>query len=95
MKCNCLSLSSVVERNHEIEVSDLDGEKVMMDLDKGTYFMLNEVGSAIWELIGQKISVAQVVESLRTEYDVEASECEEAVTEYLHNLHHGNLIVIH
>lgn len=39
MSCQCMKLETVVERNHEIDASDLDGEKVMMDLEKGQYFM--------------------------------------------------------
>ena len=56
MSCQCMKLETIVERNHEIDATDLDGEKVMMDLDKGQYFMLNGVGGDIWELTEKPIS---------------------------------------
>ena len=95
MSCQCMKLETIVERNHEIDATDLDGEKVMMDLDKGQYFMLNEVGGDIWELTEKPISVQNIMESLRKEYEVSAEECEHAVKEFLLHMHHANLVMIH
>ena len=95
MSCQCMKLETIVERNHEIDATDLDGEKVMMDLDKGQYFMLNGVGGDIWELTEKPISVKNIIESLRKEYEVSAEECEHAVKGFLHHMHHANLVMIH
>ena len=95
MCCHCVKLSTVVERNHEIDATDLDGEKVMMDLERGQYFMLNGVGSVIWDLAAEPISVQGIVEKLIAEYEVIADECELEVKEFLHELHHANLVMIH
>ncbi|MDV5105526.1 hypothetical protein R2R32_02470 [Clostridium perfringens] len=35
-----ISLDSIVSQKEGIDVTELNGEKVMMDLDKGKYFML-------------------------------------------------------
>ena len=40
-----INLDTIINKNLEIDDTDLDGEKVMMNLDKGEYFMMNEVGS--------------------------------------------------
>ena len=95
MSCQCMQLETIVERNHEIDASDLDGEKVMMDLEKGQYFMLNPIGSRIWDLINEPISVRRLVSLLREEYDVSEDECLEGVKDFLHELHHSNLLNIH
>ena len=95
MSCQCMKLETIVERNHEIDATDLDGEKVMMDLDKGQYFMLNGEGGNIWELTEKPISVQNIIETLRKEYEVSVEECEQAVKEFLHHMHHANLVMIH
>lgn len=95
MSCHCMKLSTIVERNHEIDATDLDGEKVMMDLEKGQYFMLNEVAGDIWELIKKPMSVEDIITSLINEYEVEREECESSVKDLLHNMHHANLVMIH
>ena len=38
-----VNLDSVVSKNEEIDDTDLDGEKVMMNLDKGQYFMMKNM----------------------------------------------------
>lgn len=95
MSCQCMQLETIVERNQEIDASDLDGEKVMMDMDRGNYFMLNPIGSRIWDLINKPISVRRLVSLLREEYDVSEDECLEGVKDFLHELHHSNLLNIH
>ena len=95
MCCHCMTLSTIVERNHEIDVTNLDGEKVMMDLEKGQYFMLNEVSGYIWELMKTPISMEAIITSLMNEYEVEREVCESSVTDLLHNMHHANLVIIH
>ena len=57
-----INLDTVINKNLDIDDTDLDGEKVMMNLDKGEYFMMNEVGSRIWEIIEKSISVKEIIE---------------------------------
>ena len=46
-----ININNVVSRRNDIDTTDLNGEIVMMDLEKGRYFSLNGVGSRIWEII--------------------------------------------
>jgi len=85
---------SIIFKNNEFDVTNLDEEKVIMNLEKGKYFSLNEMASIIWEMIGEEISVNQIIELLKSEYDVEESVCEECVFEYLNDLENINLIKV-
>jgi len=49
---------------------ELDGEAVILDLETGLYFGLNEVGARIWQLIEAHGDLRQVFEILRQEFDV-------------------------
>ena len=69
-----INLDTIINKNLEIEDTDLDGEKVMMNLEKGEYFMMNEVGSRIWEIISKPINVKDIIETLRSEYEVDEEE---------------------
>lgn len=89
-----IKMESVILRNESIDDTDLDGEKVMMDLDKGQYFMMNEVGSRIWDLAQESITVNEIVQALLSEYDVEEQECKETVISFLKDLHQANLVKI-
>ena len=89
-----VNIDSVITKNTEIDDTDLDGEKVMMNLDKGQYFMMNEVGSRIWELIEGNTPIVNIIETLTNEYDVDEEICESTVIEFLGRLKDADLIKV-
>ena len=89
-----INLDTIINKNLEIEDTDLDGEKVMMNLEKGEYFMMNEVGSRIWEIISKPINVKDIIETLRSEYEVDEETCKCTVIDFLTGLNHEKLISI-
>ena len=89
-----ICLDTIINKNLEIDDTDLDGEKVMMDLDKGEYFMMNEVGSRIWEIINEPMNVKSIVDALRSEYEVDEETCKDTVIEFLGRLNNADLISI-
>lgn len=89
-----IALDSTISRNPEIDATDLEGEVVMMNLDKGQYYMMNDVGSRIWGIIKEPILVNEIINTLLLEFEVEKNECKEAVVEFLKNLKHADLISI-
>ena len=89
-----INLDTIINKNLEIEDTDLDGEKVMMNLERGEYFMMNEVGSRIWEIISKPINVKDIIETLRSEYEVDEETCKCTVIDFLTGLDHAKLISI-
>lgn len=87
-----ISLESVVSYRSDIDTTDLDGDKVMMDLEKGHYFSLNSVASRIWELMDSPKKVSEIVESLLEEYEVDRDTCEKSVIEFVEGLNHAELV---
>ncbi|MEQ9318654.1 MAG: PqqD family protein [Polyangiaceae bacterium] len=49
----------------------LEGEAVLLDLDKGRYYGLNDVGSAAWSRIHEGITVGELRRFLLERYEVE------------------------
>ena len=89
-----INLNTIINKNLEIDDTDLDGEKVMMNLDKGEYFMMNEVGSRIWEIISEPVNVKGIIDTLRSEYEVDEETCKDTVVEFLGRLNNADLISI-
>ena len=87
-----INLNTIINKNLEIDDTDLDGEKVMMNLDKGEYFMMNEVGSRIWEIISEPIR--RIIDTLCSEYEVDEEICKDTVVEFLGRLNNAELISI-
>lgn len=54
---------------------DLEGEVVILNLETGVYYGLNEVGALVWTLIQQPTPFKDVLQAVVSEYDVAAPEC--------------------
>lgn len=91
---NKITLLSVVQCNTNILVSNIDNEVVMMSIENNQYYGLNNIGSRIWQLIQQPVGVEKIVDCLYNEYDVDKTECEKDVCDYLEQLISKNLITI-
>ncbi|MDF2858648.1 MAG: hypothetical protein K0Q87_4499 [Neobacillus sp.] len=85
--------SSVVQRKGNIE-SDMDGEKVMMNIKNGKYYNLGSIGGAIWTLIPKPVQINEIISNLILVYDVDHAECEKQVLSFLEQLYMEGLIEI-
>lgn len=54
--------------------SEIDSEAVILDVNSGTYFGLNEVSNYIWQSLQTPASQQQLVEKVLAEYEVTESE---------------------
>ncbi|MFQ5349073.1 MAG: PqqD family protein [Thermoanaerobaculia bacterium] len=50
----------------------LDDEMVLLNLDSGEYFGLNDTGTRVWELLADGRSRGEVVDCLTEEFEVTA-----------------------
>src|SRR3954451_9638370 len=87
-------LNSRIVQNEGNVVSDMDGEKVMLNIAKGKYYNLGELGGAIWGLMSTPIEVNEIITTLLSEYEVEKTDCEQQVLSFVHSLHEEGLIQI-
>lgn len=75
-----------ISMKNKPNVTDLAGEKVMVDFTQGKYFMLKGVGNDIWEMLEDGITVETIIHKLLEEYDVEEKQCEESTVKFLEQL---------
>lgn len=67
----------------QIEVTDLAGEKVMIDFESGKYFLVKGVGNDIWDYLQKETTPAEIIDNLLAEYNVTREVCEAQVMEFL------------
>lgn len=89
-----IGYDTIVAQATGLVAADMDGEKVMLNIEKGKYFSLNGIGGRIWELLEKPLAVREVVAALLKEYDVEEKTCQHHVQAFLSNLYAQGLIVI-
>jgi hypothetical protein len=70
-----ITLDTVIVATPGLMASEVDGELVMMHIEKGTYYGLDPVGARIWQLIAEPTSVGDVCTLLVERYEVDEDTC--------------------
>lgn len=89
-----VKLDSVVAQSPDQVSAEVDNEVVMMSVEKGLYYGLDEVASHIWRALAEPQTPRALCAALVQEFDVESDECEKDVLELLEELAKQDLIVI-
>lgn len=76
----------------KLNITDLSGEKVMVDFETGKYFLIKGAGNDIWDMIQVETTPEEIIEKLMQEYEVSREECERSVYEFLEQLQKLNFI---
>ena len=87
-------LDDLVEANKDLMMADLEGEAVLLNIQTGRYFGLNEVGTSIWALISEPRTVADLIEALRKEYKVASGMLNKDVMSFLESMEERSLIKV-
>ncbi len=80
--------------NQELLQSEIDGETIMMSIDNGKYYGLNNVASRIWEIVKTEPIFSELINTLLSEYEIEEDKCKTETLDFLNNLINNKLIKI-
>ncbi|HEA68981.1 MAG TPA: lasso peptide biosynthesis PqqD family chaperone [Desulfobacterales bacterium] len=86
--------NSIVRRKDEIISGEVDGETVMMSIERGHYHSLNLTGNRIWEILETPCTVGRIIETLKDEFDVKPEVITEEVYRFLDQLLERDVIQI-
>ncbi len=89
-----ISMKSKVIRSNDPIAEPVDDELVMADIDRGKYYGLNDIATAIWQNLETKITVEDLCKRLCESYEVTPEECSAEVLAFLKELETRNLILI-
>jgi hypothetical protein len=84
--------SAVLRRSDNHVSAPLDESLVMMDIDAGKYYVLDDVASFVWTRLAEPTPVGALITDLCSRYDVTPSRCEADVLPFLARLHEKGLV---
>jgi hypothetical protein len=70
------------------------GEAVILHLDGGVYYGLNEVGARVWQLVQEELTVAEIVDAIVAEYEVDRAQCFGDVQQLVAGLAEHKLVIV-
>lgn len=78
-----LNPNTVVASTSDQVSTEVKGETVLLQLKNGKYYSLNRVGSVVWARLNEPTAVADVVDAVVKQFDVERAQCERDVMQLL------------
>lgn len=91
---NAIVIDTIVTHSPGLVVGDMDGEKVMLNIERGKYFALDSIASRIWVIMEKPCTVKDLVSLLVREYDISDEVCLDDVLNFLNTLYSQGLVTI-
>ncbi|RRS30827.1 MAG: coenzyme PQQ biosynthesis protein PqqD [Epsilonproteobacteria bacterium (ex Lamellibrachia satsuma)] len=73
---------------------EVDGEMVLLNMNNENYFGLDEMGTAIWQVMQENKTLQEVLEAILEQYEVEAEVLEKDLLIFVDRLVKSGLIRI-
>jgi hypothetical protein len=81
-----ISEGAVVSAIKEQVSCEVRGEAVILKVDTGVYYGLNEVGTRVWNLVQRPTAFGDILRTLLEEFDVEPQQCSQDLSELLQEM---------
>lgn len=86
---------SHIARNKGVLVTDVNGEAVLLNIDKGNYYGLDApVGTRIWELLESPRKLSELCSLLSQEFEVASDRCHRETRAFVAELAKEGLVEI-
>lgn len=94
MNKGLINSSSLVRRNSSIFFTRVDDDLVLFSANQGMYYGMQLVGSRIWALIEDEVSVAEICDELIERFSVDRETCEREVMQFVEQLEEQGMVVV-
>lgn len=89
-----LTLETLIRQHPEQIAAEADGEVLMMHIESGNYFGLNEVASFIWNQLEQPRRISEVCAAVLSEFDVDEARCQTDALAFLQGMIDDELVQV-
>jgi hypothetical protein len=70
-KARQIDATTLISRSPSVLTAEVDGEIVMMSIEQGRYFGLDDIGSDIWKRIESPCSFGTLIDGLAADYEAD------------------------
>ena len=89
-----MTKETIITLIKKLDVTDITGDKVMIDFETGKYFMLKGTAVDIWDSIQSPISFGNLLGKLEDIYEVDEATCKDDVEKFLNQLENNKFITL-
>lgn len=89
-----INLNSLISRTASVMFTQVDRDKVMMDMEQESYFGLNVVASVIWDLLEEPATPAKLCTALLERFEVDQETCQRETLAVLERMNRLGIIKV-
>jgi len=89
-----ITLRSRIKKTPDCIESTLDQEAVILGVEEGKYFGINDIGTIIWQKLEQEVLVSDLTDDLIRSYDEDPETIQAEILDFLNELYTRKLILI-
>ena len=89
-----LNKNSILQRAENVTFEVVADEAILIDINTGTYFSLNEVGTEFWEMLDGEQTIEQHAATIAAKYEVEQNMVVDDLLELAGEMAKDNLILV-
>jgi Coenzyme PQQ synthesis protein D (PqqD) len=86
-------LGERLRRQEGVITQEVEGQTILLRVEDGGYYAIDEVGAAIWELCDGILPVGEIVGKLSLEFDAPEETIQADVLEFVLDLRRERLLV--
>lgn len=86
-----LTPETTLVRAPGLVAAEMDGDVVMMSVERGQYYGLGAVGGRVWELMERPISIGLIARTVSSEYAVDEAACLADILSFAADLVHNGI----
>lgn len=86
-------LGERLRRQDGVITQEVEGQTILLRVDDGGYYAIDEVGAAIWELCDGVRPLGEIIVALSLEFDAPQETIQADVLEFVHDLRRERLLV--
>jgi hypothetical protein len=95
MNSSPITASTTLVATPDLLTAEFGAEVIVLNLQDGIYYGLDDVGARVWTLLQSPVSVANVIEAVLLDYDVNPADCERDIRLLVDDLVAHGLVQIH
>lgn len=88
-----LDENTILQRSDNVTFEVVADEAILIDVNTGTYFSLNEVGTEFWQMLDGEHTIGQHAATIAAKYDVETAMVVDDLLELAAEMAKDDLIV--
>lgn len=81
-------------RNPDLVATDMDGDTVMMSIERAEHYGVGGVGSRVWELLESPASITDIVKAICGEFEVNEPTCQADMKWFVEDMQSHGLVSI-